>query len=63
MDVLYAKVTSADGVLQTLCDRLVDRFVSAGIMTRQYDRVKLHVTLMNTLFRYANETRKSFPES
>jgi hypothetical protein len=28
------------------------RFVEAGLMKREYDRVKFHVTLMNTLFRY-----------
>jgi hypothetical protein len=52
VDVLYAKVSDTDsGLLQTLCDQLVDKFVSAGIMTRQHDRVKMHVTLINTLFR------------
>ncbi len=37
--------------LQMLCDRLVDRFVTAGLMRQEYDRVKLHVTVMNTLYR------------
>ena len=37
--------------LQMLSDRLVDRFVSANLMQRQYERVKLHITVMNTLFR------------
>jgi activating signal cointegrator complex subunit 1 len=34
-----------------LADRLVDKFVSANLMQRQYERVKLHITVMNTLFR------------
>ena len=34
-----------------IADRIVDKFVSVGLMTREYDRVKLHVTLMNTLMR------------
>ena len=34
-----------------LVDQLVNRFVTAGFMTREYDRVKLHVTVMNTLMR------------
>lgn len=34
-----------------IVDRIVDKFTSAGIMTQEYDRVKLHVTIMNTLFR------------
>ena len=37
--------------LQMLVDRLVDKFVSANLMQRQYERVKLHITVMNTLFR------------
>ena len=37
--------------LQILADRIVDKFVSVGLMKREYDRVKLHVTLMNTLMR------------
>lgn len=37
--------------LQMLSDRLVDKFVSANLMQRQYERVKLHITVMNTLFR------------
>ena len=53
MDVVYAKVSPSDGSdkLQALSDALVDIFVSEGIISRQYDRVKLHLTLMNTLFR------------
>ena len=37
--------------LQGLADQLVERFTSSGLMQRDYDRVKLHVTVMNTLFR------------
>ncbi|XP_046584119.1 LOW QUALITY PROTEIN: activating signal cointegrator 1 complex subunit 1-like [Haliotis rubra] len=55
VDVLYAaqiKMTDAShDVLQILCDRLVDKFSAAGLMPRQFERVKLHVTVMNTLFR------------
>ena len=29
----------------------MSRFLSAGLMQQQYDRVKLHITVMNTLFR------------
>ena len=29
----------------------MDKFVESGLMNRQYDRVKLHLTLMNSLFR------------
>lgn len=53
VDVIYAKVSPSDGSdkLQLLCESLVDAFVQAGLMTRQYERVKIHLTLVNTLFR------------
>lgn len=53
VDVLYAKVSAQDGSdkLQQIADRLVEHFVSAGLMVREWDRVKLHATVMNTLFR------------
>ena len=53
VDVIYAKVKAKDGSdkLQTLADKLVEKFVSAGLMVKQYDRVKLHLTLINSLFR------------
>ena len=37
--------------LQSFADQLVDRFVAYGIMLREYDRVKLHITVMNSLMR------------
>lgn len=53
VDVLYAKVRAKDGSdkLQVIADQLVEHFVSAGLMVREWDRVKLHGTIMNTLFR------------
>lgn len=51
VDVLYMKVNDRGGRLQAFVDALVDRFVASGLIQRQYDSVKLHVTLMNTLFR------------
>jgi activating signal cointegrator complex subunit 1 len=53
VDVLYAKVQLEDGSnrLQCLADELNDRLTLTGIMQKSYDRVKLHVTVMNTLFR------------
>lgn len=53
VDVLYAKVNVKDSSdkLQVIADRLVEHFVSAGLMVREWDRVKLHATVMNTLFR------------
>ncbi|MBN3312232.1 ASCC1 protein, partial [Atractosteus spatula] len=53
VDVLYAKVQPKDGSdkLQAISDRLVEHFVSSGLMIKEWDRVKLHATVMNTLFR------------
>ncbi|XP_051925699.1 activating signal cointegrator 1 complex subunit 1 isoform X1 [Hippocampus zosterae] len=53
VDVLYAKVNVTDGSdkLQVIADRLVEYFVSVGQMAREWDRVKLHGTVMNTRFR------------
>ncbi|GLH16136.1 Activating signal cointegrator 1 complex subunit 1 [Gryllus bimaculatus] len=55
VDVLYGKVEVTDGtqILQDLADGVVDFFANHadGLMEKQYDSVKLHVTLMNTLFR------------
>lgn len=51
VDVLYAQVNDTTDRLQSLADRLVDRFTSTGLMQKEYDRVKLHATIMNTIFR------------
>ncbi|XP_028826698.1 activating signal cointegrator 1 complex subunit 1 [Denticeps clupeoides] len=53
VDILYAKVEVKDGSdkLQAIADRLVEHFVASGLMIREWDRVKLHGTIMNTLFR------------
>ncbi|XP_068217797.1 activating signal cointegrator 1 complex subunit 1-like isoform X1 [Palaemon carinicauda] len=57
VDVLYGQVHALSwGLsLQTIVDSLVDQFVNAGVVIRQHERVKLHVTLMNTLFRQEKE--------
>ncbi|XP_037050921.1 activating signal cointegrator 1 complex subunit 1 isoform X1 [Bradysia coprophila] len=47
-NVLYGKVDSPQ--LQIIADETVNRFIAKGLMQRQYDRVKLHVTLINTRF-------------
>lgn len=53
VDVLYIKVTFPDDndVLEIICNQLAEKFMSAGLMQKDYDRVKLHATVMNTLFR------------
>lgn len=52
VDVLYAKIdTGRDERLQEIADRLMQRFVESGLSKKQFDRVKLHATVMNTLRR------------
>ncbi|BES88846.1 activating signal cointegrator 1 complex subunit [Nesidiocoris tenuis] len=53
IDVLYGRVKclSHPELLQILCDAIVDFFVEQGLVDREHEHVKLHVTLMNTLFR------------
>ena len=51
VDVLYGKVVDKTGRLQNIVDGIVEMFVQGGLMKREYDRVKLHATLLNTIFR------------
>ena len=44
--------------LQALSDRIYEAFVEEGLAERQFDRVKLHCTLMNTTFRRAESERE-----
>lgn len=61
VDVLYAKVATSDGSsskLQLLADKLVAQFVSEGLMEKQYEHVKLHATVMNTIFNSQSTTNR-----
>ncbi|XP_064615101.1 activating signal cointegrator 1 complex subunit 1-like [Liolophura sinensis] len=53
VDVLYAKLDllSSSDRLQILVERLVEKFVAAGLMQREHERVKLHMTVINSLMR------------
>ncbi|XP_068686940.1 activating signal cointegrator 1 complex subunit 1-like [Montipora foliosa] len=57
VDVLYAKVATKDGSdrLQKLADGLVEKFVANGLMKKEYDRVKLHATVMKSKLRTDSE--------
>ncbi len=51
VNVLYARINSPQ--LQELCNQMLEFFVKYGLITKQQnDKVKLHVTLINT--RYVN---------
>lgn len=53
VDILYGKVYAKDGsdILQEVADGVVNYFSDKGLMQKQHEHVKLHVTLMNTVFR------------
>jgi activating signal cointegrator complex subunit 1 len=48
-DVLYGTVISDN--LQEICNGIYNHFVSNGLSVKKHDNVKLHVTLLNSLFR------------
>uniref|UniRef100_A0A8C4WCN4 Activating signal cointegrator 1 complex subunit 1 n=1 Tax=Gopherus evgoodei TaxID=1825980 RepID=A0A8C4WCN4_9SAUR len=50
---LLQRIHMKDGSdkLQLIADRLMEQFVTSGLMMKEWDRVKLHATIMNTLFR------------
>ena len=50
VDVLYARIIDDSGRLQRLSDALVSSLEAEGLLDRQYDHVKLHATLMNSVF-------------
>jgi len=53
VDVLYAKLKELgdDNRLQIVADSIAQEFVKSTLAKSQYDKVKLHITIMNTLFR------------
>ena len=50
VDVLYGRIVDDSGRLQRLSDALISSLETEGLLDRQYDHVKLHATLMNSLF-------------
>ncbi|XP_054707295.1 activating signal cointegrator 1 complex subunit 1-like isoform X2 [Uloborus diversus] len=63
VDVLYAKVEEVDddSCLQIVANMLMNSFTDNDLSKKQYDQVKLHITLMNTSFRSkgaADESRQ-----
>lgn len=64
VNVLYAKVEMQNPQLteklQQMSDKISSYYVQAGLAKKEYDGVKLHMTVMNTSFRGSNEERMSF---
>ena len=56
VDVIYAKIVEENSEkLQEIVDFIVAEFAKTGLMPKQFDRVKLHITVVNTLFRKDEE--------
>lgn len=63
VDVLYAKVeqVNKENAIQLIADDLMTKFCEAGLTKKQYDSVKLHATVMNTLKRQDNQADANAP--
>nr|XP_023020114.1 activating signal cointegrator 1 complex subunit 1-like [Leptinotarsa decemlineata]XP_023020115.1 activating signal cointegrator 1 complex subunit 1-like [Leptinotarsa decemlineata] len=64
VNVLYGNVRmdspEENEKLQEISDKISEYFYRSGLAKKQYDNVKLHVTLMNTSFRNSGEKQESF---
>lgn len=63
VDVLYGKVSinppKYNTIFQNMADQVLEKYTKKGFLRKQYDRVKLHVTLMNSLFRKNKQSSSS----
>lgn len=59
VDVLYGRCIDSTGRLQQLADAIVNSLEAEGLLDRQYDKVKLHVTLMNSLFKVKDDSEEN----
>nr|CAH0100675.1 unnamed protein product [Daphnia galeata] len=59
IDILYGRCVENSGRLQQLADIIVDRLETDGLLDRQYERVKLHATLMNSLFKVKDDSEEN----
>lgn len=65
VDVLYAKISEVEGsenVIQGIADGIMKKFIDSGYAKKQYDRVKLHATVMNSLRRIDQSIENEFDE-
>lgn len=59
VDVLYGRCIENSGRLQQLADVVADSLEADGLLDRQYERVKLHATLMNSLFKVKDDSEEN----
>ncbi|CAF0895435.1 unnamed protein product [Brachionus calyciflorus] len=65
VDVLYAKIKEENGngsVIQGISDGIMKKFVDSGLGKKQFDKVKLHATVMNSLRRQDQSIENEFDE-
>ena len=53
--VLYARISNTDEALQEIVNSIANYYADIGLIRKETDKVKLHVTLMNTSFKLRNE--------
>jgi activating signal cointegrator complex subunit 1 len=59
VDVLYGKVESEE--LQQIANGIADYFVERGFIQQSHENVKLHVTLINSLFLSNDDAIEKYP--
>ena len=57
-DIVYAKVQDPDELLQAITDDIIQQFIDVDLAKLEYDRTKLHCTIMNSAFNVNPETGK-----
>ncbi|XP_043467802.1 activating signal cointegrator 1 complex subunit 1-like [Leptopilina heterotoma] len=58
VNILYAGIVDEQGLLQELSDNIVEYFAEKGLMKKKSEKVKLHMTVMNTLFAKLKERKR-----
>jgi len=61
-DIVYGKIEDPDELVQSISDETIGLFVEAGYSKNEYNRTKVHCTIMNSLFakEEGDKKRKSF---
>ncbi|KAB0796619.1 hypothetical protein PPYR_10680 [Photinus pyralis] len=66
VDVLYGKIRieppKYNDLLQRMADEIYTYFTNKGLVRKQFDNVKLHATLINSIFRKADKQNKKGEE-
>lgn len=58
VNILYARIVDEQGLLQELSDNIVEYFADKGLIKKKAEKVKLHMTVMNTLFAKLKERKR-----